>query len=566
MRVLATDRRIVISLLLWTAVTSMPALASGYLISRAVDDGFLAHAPWTGAAWLSGLVVTLLIQAGAEQHVVRAQSRLAEALRERLTRDVVVSVIATSTENGWSPPRYEAAAALTSQVESVRRMTGALLSAGLTASVTLAASIVGVACTAPPTLPLVLPAIAAGLLLLRWQSAPLAAVHHNMVVANERISHRTGQVLHAIRDIVAEDATQRAVADVREAIDRHSILATQVARSGIARGLTTAIGGYLPLVLLIGTAPRLLESSLLSPGALVGAAIYTANGCIPALLTLSRTAAGIAAPLSAALRRLAEHRTTHPRTYAPGTALPKTGTLRAVDVTFRHDDDAAPLVSGVNLTVAPGAHLAVVGPSGAGKSTLAFLLAGLLTPTSGHVAWAGVPLTAADQEDITHRVLLLPQEAYVFSGTLRENLRYLRDDVSDDELVHAVRTLSADLLLTGSQGLDRPMSRTTSTAGERQLVALVRGYVSNAHTVIMDEATSNLDAATESAVEAAFRSRPGALIVIAHRLDSATRADEVLFMENGRATHARHDELLSLSPPYAELFRYWERPGRPVTP
>lgn len=226
-------------------------------------------------------------------------------------------------------------------------------------------------------------------------------------------------------------------------------------------------------------------------------------------------------------------------------------------VTFAYGPDAEPAVRDLDLAVEEGDHLAIVGPSGAGKSTLAGLVAGLLTPQKGELRLGGVPVGELDAAGAAHSRVLIPQEAYVFAGTLGENLEYLAPHSSTARLDEAVDLLGARQLVDRLGGHDAPIDPAALSAGERQLVTLVRAYVSPAPLIILDEAACHLDPAAEARVERAFAVRAGTLLVIAHRISSARRARRILLLDGGRALLGSDEELLSGSPLYRDLVGYW---------
>ncbi|WP_181160643.1 ATP-binding cassette domain-containing protein, partial [Streptomyces solincola] len=227
-------------------------------------------------------------------------------------------------------------------------------------------------------------------------------------------------------------------------------------------------------------------------------------------------------------------------------------------VTFAYGPGARPVLDGLELTVADGEHLAVVGPSGIGKSTLTALLAGALVPDRGEVRVAGVPAGPDGPPHPEARRALLPQQAYVFTGTVRENLAYLRPDASPADLEQAVRALRLGPLLNRLGGLDAPVDPRRLSQGERQRLALGRAYLSPAPLLLLDEATCHLDPDTEEHAERALAARPGALVVVAHRISSAVRADRVLVLDGDRAQCAPHAELLARSPLYRDLVGRWQ--------
>ncbi len=226
-------------------------------------------------------------------------------------------------------------------------------------------------------------------------------------------------------------------------------------------------------------------------------------------------------------------------------------------LTFAYGPQAAPVLSGLDLKVPAGAHLAIVGPSGIGKSTLAGLLCGLLRPDSGVVEVGGVPVESLAPAQLASLRVLIPQEAYVFAGTVLENVSYLNPDVSPTDLAFAAGAVGAEPLLARLGGLHAEVDPGELSAGERQLIALVRAYLSPAPVVVLDEATCHLDPVAEERAEQAFGRRPGTLIVIAHRISSAQRAGQVLVLDGSRAAAGTHESLLETSTLYRDLFGHW---------
>jgi ATP-binding cassette subfamily C protein len=211
--------------------------------------------------------------------------------------------------------------------------------------------------------------------------------------------------------------------------------------------------------------------------------------------------------------------------------------------------------------VPEGDHLAIVGPSGIGKSTLAGLLCGLLAPDAGTVLIGGVPAAQLPPGRLAGLRVLIPQEAYVFTGTVTENLRYLRPAAPAGEVTAAVTAVGAGALVDRLGGLEAPVSPAQLSAGERQLIALARAYLAPAPVVVLDEATCHLDPAAEQRAEAAFAERGGTLLVIAHRVSSALRARRVLVLDGAGAALGDHQTLLATSPLYRQLLGHWGRPA-----
>ncbi|MEU1392894.1 MULTISPECIES: ABC transporter ATP-binding protein [unclassified Nonomuraea] len=300
----------------------------------------------------------------------------------------------------------------------------------------------------------------------------------------------------------------------------------------------------------------LIEGGRLSAGEVVGAVTYLFTGLEPALRTILDTLGGWGVGLAATTRRIAETIAVpgpvDPAAPATATAVPNGHELRAERLTFAYAARATPVVRDLDLTIGEGGHLAVVGPSGVGKSTLALLMTGLLRPTGGRVRLGGRPLASIPGALVRRRIALVPQEAYVFAGTVRENLAYLwpPGESPDDERLHAsAAAVGAGPLVERLGGIDGEIEEPSAlSAGERQLVALARVHASPADVLILDEAGCHLDPAAELRAELALAARPGTLVVIAHRISSAARARQVLLMDGTTVLTGTHLELIDRSP------------------
>jgi ATP-binding cassette subfamily C protein len=384
----------------------------------------------------------------------------------------------------------------------------------------------------------------------------------DLVMADERCAQLTGSVYTGLRDLVSCGAEAVSARAIGEVVDAQARAAVRLGNASATRELVTSLGGLLPLLLVLAFAPAMVADGRLSAGAVLGAVVYLATNVQPALVGLGQTAGNTVLRLVITLRRLAEL-AGQPEPVAAEAAQPQTADLLLRGVTFRWCVHAQPVVADLDLALPAGRHLAIVGASGIGKSTLAGLLTGLLHPQEGRVSLGKVAVDALTPQQRRRLITLIPQQAYVFAGTLRENLALLVDDATDealdDALLDAVEQVGAGGLVRRLGGLETLLGHGGGvlSAGERQLIALARAYASEATVVVLDEATSHLDPAAEAVVERAFARRGGTLVVIAHRLSSALRAEQVLIMDNGVALLGSHTELLATSTGYAELMRAW---------
>ena len=246
-------------------------------------------------------------------------------------------------------------------------------------------------------------------------------------------------------------------------------------------------------------------------------------------------------------------------------ALPARGSLAVSAMSFTYASGNKPALEQVDLVVRDGERIALVGPTGAGKSTLAKLMARLYDPTAGSVTFGGADLRRATHASLRQRIVVVPQEGFLFNGTIRDNVRLARITSTDAEVDAALQRLGIfDHFDRLPEGLDTQVRERGSrlSAGERQLVALGRAALVDPAVLVLDEATSNLDPGTEAEVEAALENlmRGRTTIVVAHRLTTVQRADRIVVVDKARiAEVGTHQELLALGGKYAALARAWEK-------
>ncbi|MFF0788003.1 ABC transporter ATP-binding protein [Streptomyces spiralis] len=250
------------------------------------------------------------------------------------------------------------------------------------------------------------------------------------------------------------------------------------------------------------------------------------------------------------------------------------GEIAFEDVHFAYGagDGAEEALSGIDLHIPAGQTVAFVGETGAGKSTLVKLVARFYDPTGGRVTVDGTDLRALDLTAYRHRLGVVPQEAYLFPGTVRDAIAYGRPDATDAEVEAAARAVGAHEMIATLEGgyLHEVAERGRNlSAGQRQLIALARAELVDPDVLLLDEATAALDLATEAQVNQATDRLAGrrTTLVVAHRLTTAARADRVVVMDHGRvAEDGTHDELLALGGRYAELWRTFAGAPEPEEP
>ena len=238
------------------------------------------------------------------------------------------------------------------------------------------------------------------------------------------------------------------------------------------------------------------------------------------------------------------------------------GEIRFDHVSFGYDS-LVPVLSDVDLTIRPGETVAFVGSTGAGKSTMAKLVTRFYDPTEGRVLIDGFDLRDVTLESLRSQLGVVPQEPFLFAGTIRDNIAFAQPDAPDDMVWDAVHHVGLDELVHRlPYGLDTPVHERgqSLSSGERQLIALGRAFMAQPRVLVLDEATSNLDLKSETLVEAALDNllQGRTAVLIAHRLSTAMRADRIVVVGHGRLLEAgSHDELLAAGGPYAEMYRTW---------
>ncbi|MEU0743344.1 ATP-binding cassette domain-containing protein [Streptomyces sp. NPDC006134] len=612
LRYLRARARVLARLAGWSVLETGQSFLVGYAPARALDDGFLAGRTGTGLGWLAVAGLGVALGALGTARVYAAVADLVEPLRDRLVARVAARGVRAGDGGALS--------GLTQQVEIARDAFAGLVLVSRSFLFATAGALAGLFSLSPLLLPAVLPPLVAAVALFAVSLRVLARRQEAFLIADEALAGHLGTVCPGLRDFTAAGAEDRAGAGVARHVEAELRAARSLARWSVLRVAALAAGGHLPVVLLLAAAPWLLAHGV-TAGALVGALAYVTQSLLPALRDLVHGLGTSGSRLAVVLRRLAPGETEDDDTPLPRTApdddpTPRTTsdddpTLATSDghpvppplptgapgthagpaapapappvllrppapspspspspvpalalhgVTFAYGPAAAPVVDGLDLTLPPGSHLAVVGPSGIGKSTLTALVAGLVVPAHGTVAIDGHPVPGPDA---AARRVLIPQEAYVFTGTVAENLTHLRaEPVPEAELLAAADAVGLTPLLEALGGPAAPVDPSALSAGERQLIALTRAYLSPAPLALLDEATCHLDPQAEERAERAFAARPGGtLVVVAHRAGSARRADRVLVMDGPRTAQGTHEELLRSSAAYRDLVG-----GRPAPP
>jgi len=412
-------------------------------------------------------------------------------------------------------------------------------------------------------------------------SAPLVLVlrlvQAKLVSAHNISRERNAQLLGVFSEMVSGAETLRAYGAVDHVVDS---VAKDVRRRGDSNIRAGVIGAFLfpsgevfavfTVMAVVGAGLLIGPAGGLTAGALVGFVFLTYRFLEP-IAEFTEVIDQVQSAV-ASLRRVLGVLDTPigPAQPLSPTLLPKGAlSIDFVDVSFAYGsrlddvDDDTPVLNSINLHVPGGQHIALVGPSGSGKTTLARLIARLADPTLGNVLLGGVGLTRVENADLRQRLIVVPQEPFLFADTIAYNLRFASPDATDAVLRDAFSDLELeDWLETLPNGIDTHVGQRggSLSAGERQLVALVRAAVVRPDVLILDEATSSVDASTEVRISRALRKLAlgRTTVSIAHRLSTAARAERVILLENGRIVEdGSHDQLIAKNGRYARQYQTW---------
>ncbi len=280
------------------------------------------------------------------------------------------------------------------------------------------------------------------------------------------------------------------------------------------------------------------------------------------MAVMMATFVGVMAPRAAvSAERIQEVLETEPSVVPPidpVTSLRTPGTLELSNVSFGYPGADSPVLDGISFRVRPGQTTAVVGSTGAGKTTLVNLVARLIDVTAGAVLIGGVDVRELDPDILWHRIGLVPQRPYLFTGTVASNLRYGQPDATDAELWAALEVAAATDFVTAMGGLDAPIAQggTNVSGGQRQRLSIARALARRPDVYVFDDSFSSLDLATDARVRSALGpyTAGSSVLVVAQRVSTIMSADQILVLEDGRSVGlGTHTELLETCPTYVEI-------------
>jgi ATP-binding cassette subfamily B protein len=541
-------------------------LQSGpFLVQIGIDHGIVAReVPWlifAAVAFLASVILTAL----ASGVRIRASGRLSAYA----TRDLRVRVFAhlqrlsldfyTREKAGVTMTR------MTSDVEALQHLLSEgfaqFLIHGLTMVVVTGVLIHYDATLTAIMLLLVIPPL---LVLSLWFRKAADVGYNRQRDTIAALFTHLSESLYGVRVITAHNQRDRSVAEHREVVGGYRDANDHTGRINAVYGPGTSVIGLLGLAALLLIGGRMVLNGTLTIGELTAFVLYLNAFFQPVqqlvqLYTNYQQARAALGKLRGLLRTSPSVRERIGASPLP----PAEGAIELRRITFGYDA-TRPVLRDVNLRITPGETVACVGPTGAGKSTLAKLVARLYDPDAGAVLIDGHDLRDVTLDSLHRQVGVVPQEPFLFAGTLRDNIAFARPDAPAELVEAAVDAVGLrDLVDRSPDGLNTILHERgqSVSSGERQLIALARVFVAEPRVVVLDEATSSLDLRSELRVEAAIQRllEGRTAILVAHRLSTARRADRVIVVDaGGIVEQGTHAELVTAGGHYAAMYATWE--------
>ncbi len=369
--------------------------------------------------------------------------------------------------------------------------------------------------------------------------------------------------LHGIRVVTAHNRRNHNVVHHRNVVGQYRDANIYTAQINAIYGPGTQMLSFLGQVVLLGVGGTMALHHELSLGALAAFILYLNRFLQPITLLVQQYNTYQQGQSSfIKLNTLLLQPPSVPENNGAPALPPIEGNIVFEDVTFGYDP-GTPVLRDINLTIRSGETVAFVGPTGAGKSTMAKLVTRFYDPTAGRVLIDGHDIRNYSVQSLRRQLGVVPQEPFLFAGTVRDNIAFARDKVSDDEVREAIRTVG---LMEVVERLPEEINTfvyergQSLSSGERQLIALARAFVAHPRVLVLDEATSNLDLLSESKIERALDVllEGRTAILIAHRLTTAMKADRIVVVDEGGIVEVgSHDELVEAGGRYAEMYETW---------
>ncbi len=559
-------RRLTVMAAVLVTIVSITSQAGPALIGIAVNEGMQpGHQSFAVVALITAVfLVAILITAVAQRYQTKVTGRLAA----RVMNDLRVRVFTHMQRLGMDFYTDEKAGVImtrmTSDIENLQQLLqdglAQFVGQGLTMIViTIVLLIIDVK-LALITLALVVPVLTAGSLWFRTAS------ERGYERVRDGIAYVLGDLsesLHGVRTVAAHNRQAFNTVQHRNVVGDYRRANDYTAQINAIYGPGTQLVGYLAQAALLAIGGDMVLNHQLSIGALLSFFLYLNRFFAPIQLLVQQYNSiqqGQSSVLK--LRTLLETEPSTPQAQDAEELPPIAGEIVFDHVTFGYDP-AIPVIRDINLRIAAGETVAFVGRTGAGKSTMAKLITRFYDPTEGRVLLDGHDLRTVTLDSLRRQLGVVPQEPFLFAGSLRYNIAFACPDASDEEVMEAVNAVGlADVLERMPDGLDTIVHERgqSLSSGERQLIALARAFLARPRVLVLDEATSNLDLMSEMKIEAALDVLLTArtAVLIAHRLTTAMKADRIVVVDDGViAELGSHGQLLEQGGIYADMYATW---------
>jgi ATP-binding cassette subfamily B protein len=555
----------VLALVLVTIV-SVTNQAGPLLIEYGINHGMLpGHHSVTVILAVGGLFLLAIAITAAAQ---RSQTRVTGRLAAGVMNDLRVRVFTHLQRLGLDYYTAERAGVIMTRMTSDIEQLQQLLQDGLAQLVVQGLTMVVITVIlfalnvklALITIALVIPVLTSASLWFRKSSQ----VAYNRV--RDGIANVLGDLsesLHGVRTVAAYSRQRWNIVQHRNIVGDYRDANNYTAQINAIYGPGTQMLGYLSQAALLAIGGNMVIHHQLSIGALVAFFLYLNRFLSPIQLLVQQYNSfqqGQAAVLK--LRGLFAVDPSTPEAPAAQELPPIDGEIVFDHVTFGYDP-AKPVVRDIDLRIRAGETVAFVGQTGAGKSTLAKLITRFYDPTEGRVLIDGHDIGEVTLDSLRRQLGVVPQEPFLFAGSLRYNIAFARPDSTDDEVWEAVNAVGlAEVVERMPDGLDTVVHERgqSLSSGERQLIALARAFLANPRVLVLDEATSNLDLLSETKIEAALDVllAQRTAVLIAHRLTTAMKANRIVVIDDGRVLESgSHDELVAAGGRYADMYATW---------
>jgi ATP-binding cassette subfamily B protein len=549
--------------LVLVALDALCTLAGPVLVRYGIDHGVAATPQNPSAIWDASLLFLAIVL--FDWYLMWAEARVMGRASERMLHALRVKVFAHLQRLGVDYYEHEMAGRIMTRMTTDIDALSQLLQNGLVNALVNLVTFVGVGVALvfiDPTLAVITASILPPLVIatLWFRSASTRAYS----IARDRIAAVNANLQEGLSGVrvsqafVREDKNQEVfsgiASDYRDArVNAQRLVAIYFPFVDFLSDIAT--------VVVLGAGSVLVANGSLSEGSLVAFLLYLALFFAP-IQQLSQVFDSYQQARIAIERitELLDTPTTVPPAAEPIVPARLEGDVEFDDVRFRYSSAIDDALRGIDMHIVPGETVALVGETGAGKSTVMKLVARFYDPTAGRVAVDDVEVKQYDQVAFHQHLGVVPQEAFLFSGTIRDNIAYGREDASNAEVETAAREVGAhDFIATLPGGYLQWVSERgrSLSSGQRQLIALARAHLVKPAILLLDEATSNLDLQTEAKVQAAMgvAAHGRTTILIAHRLQTARLADRIVVIDDGQVVESgTHDELLAQRGQYTRMW------------